>query len=218
MLNYIYYIAPFAVWMVMMTILPATAGAYALRGFATAALLIASGYAAGKKFFPRVRFSSLLVGLIGGVAVCVIWILPESSSFYKTWLCWPPGSMPPPTLEPSPYDPAVCGWWLTVIKLIASAFIIAPVEEIFFRSFLYRRLQSRDFESVSLSKFDASSFAWMVCLFAAEHDRYLVAAIAGAVYGLLAIRFSLSAAVIAHVVTNLLLALYVIYTGNWGFW
>ena len=35
----------------MMTILPATAGAYALRGFATAALLIASGYAAGKKEF-----------------------------------------------------------------------------------------------------------------------------------------------------------------------
>lgn len=213
-----YYIAPFATWMAMMMILPATAGAYALRGFATAVLLIAGGYAIGVKFFPKLKVSSVVSGLIGGIAVCVIWILPETSEFYRTWLCWPPGFMPPPATEPSPYDPAVCGWWLTSAKLIASAFIIAPVEEIFFRSFLYRRLQSRDFESVPLSRFDASAFAWMVCLFAAEHDRYLVAAIAGAVYGLLTIKFSLSSAIIAHITTNLLLALYVIYTGNWGFW
>jgi CAAX prenyl protease-like protein len=102
--------------------------------------------------------------------------------------------------------------------LIASSFIIAPVEEIFFRSFLYRWLQKKDFESVPLSKFNLTAFVWMVTLFAIEHDRFFVAAIAGAVYGLLAIRFSLSSAIIGHVTTNLLLALYVIHEQMWSFW
>ena len=43
-------------------------------------------------------------------------------------------------------------------------------------------------------------------------------AMAGAFYGLVAIRQGVGAAVVAHVVTNLLLGLYVIHTGQWGFW
>jgi CAAX prenyl protease-like protein len=58
----------------------------------------------------------------------------------------------------------------------------------------------------------------MVALFAVEHDRPLVAAIAGAVYGLIALRQSVAAAIIAHAVTNLLLGLWVIYRGDWAFW
>ena len=114
--------------------------------------------------------------------------------------------------------PAVCGWTLTIVKLIGSAFVIAPVEEVFFRSFLYRRLQARDFRAVPLSRFDLSSFLWMVFLFTLEHDRPVVAALAGAAYGLLAIRFGLGSAIVAHVVTNLALGLHVICRGEWWFW
>ena len=41
---------------------------------------------------------------------------------------------------------------------------------------------------------------------------------AGAVYGLLAIRKGLASAIIAHVVTNLTLAIYVIRLSAWSFW
>ena len=92
------------------------------------------------------------------------------------------------------------------------------MEEVFFRSFLYRRLQARDFRAVPLARFDLSSFLWMVFLFTLEHDRPVVAALAGAAYGLLAIRFGLGAAIVAHVVTNLALGLHVIYWGEWWFW
>ena len=125
---------------------------------------------------------------------------------------------PPPSTAPSPYEPAVCGWALTIAKLIGSAFVIAPVEEVFFRSFLYRWLQKRDFLSVPLSRFNLSAFLWMVFLFTLEHDRPLAAAAAGALYGLAAIRFGLASAIVAHVATNLLLALYVIHQGAWAFW
>ena len=53
---------------------------------------------------------------------------------------------------------------------------------------------------------------------AAAPDRPVVAALAGAAYGLLAIRFGLGSAIVAHVVTNLLLALHVIFSNSWSFW
>ena len=157
-------------------------------------------------------------GLLVGLLVAVLWIVPELFPFYRTWFCWPLGSLPAATTAPSPYDPAVCGWTLTVAKLVGSAFVIAPVEEVFFRSFLYRWLQKRDFLSVPLSRFNLSAFLWMVFLFTLEHDRPLAAAVAGAAYGLAAVRFGLSSAVVAHVTTNLLLAIYVIHQGAWAFW
>ena len=143
---------------------------------------------------------------------------PEISPFYRTWFCWPIGSLPAASTDPSPYDPAVCGWTLTVAKLVGSAFVIAPVEEVFFRSFLYRWLQKRDFLSIPLARFNLSAFLWMVFLFTLEHDRPLAAALAGAVYGFAAIRWGLTSAIIAHVTTNLLLALHVIFSGAWAFW
>ena len=160
----------------------------------------------------------LLLGLLVGILVTVLWIVPEISTLYRTWFCWPIGSLPAASHHPSPYDPAVCGWALTITKLIGSAFVIAPVEEVFFRSFLYRWLQKRDFRAVPLSRFNLSAFLWMVFLFTLEHDRPLAAALAGALYGFAAIRWGLASAIAAHVTTNLLLALHVIFSNSWAFW
>ena len=228
------YAAPFATWIALQTALPATAGAYAVRTVATALVgIYCWHFAAGGSrscatatgetpVVPVVgrarRARCLLLGLLIGVLVTVLWIAPECSTFYSTWFCWPIGSLPPASPDPSPYDPAVCGWALTIVKLIGSAFVIAPVEEVFFRSFLYRWLQKRDFLSIPLSRFNLSAFLWMVFLFTLEHDRPLAAAMAGALYGLAAIRFGLASAIVAHVTTNLLLALYVINRGAWAFW
>ena len=216
-------------------VLPVTAWAYAVRAAATALVgvwclwkgrsdkSVASPNGPRQARPPRLGEAALsplrfFTGLIAGVLVTVLWIVPEISPFYRTWFCWPIGSLPAASTDPSPYDPAVCGWTLTIAKLVGSAFVIAPVEEVFFRSFLYRWLQKRDFLSIPLSRFDLSAFLWMVFLFTLEHDRPLAAALAGAVYGLVAIRFGLASAIIAHVTTNLLLALHVIFSGAWAFW
>ena len=209
------YAAPFVAWIALQMALPATAVGYAVRTGVTAtiglACLLVLKAPCG---FP---WRGVIVGLIGGLVVNVLWIAPEYSTWYRTWMELPIGELPP-AAGPSPYEPSVCGWPLTIIKLIGSAFVIAPVEEVFFRSFLYRRLQARDFRAVPLSRFDLSSFLWMVFLFTLEHDRPVVAALAGAAYGLLAIRFGLGSAIVAHVVTNLMLGLHVIYRGEWWFW
>ena len=235
--NIFLYAAPFATWIVLQTFLPATAWAYAARTALTALVgaccwrfatgetpvVPVAGHArrSGETPLPPGEGHAcrdLAAGLLVGVVVTVLWIVPEMSSFYRTWFCWPLGSLPPAPDEPSPYDPAVCGWSLTIVKLVGSAFVIAPVEEVFFRSFLYRWLQKRDFRAVSLSRFDLSAFLWTIFLFMLEHDRPLAAALAGALYGFAAIRFRLAGAILAHVTTNLLLALHVIFSSSWSFW
>ena len=232
------YAAPFATWIALQTALPAAAWAYAVRSAATALVGIFCLWRGGSRSCATATESDkiaaspnsehlgeaalsplrLLGGLLVGILVTVLWIVPEISPFYRTWFCWPLGSLPAASTAPSPYDPAVCGWTLTIAKLVGSAFVIAPVEEVFFRSFLYRWLQKRDFRAVPLSRFDLSAFLWMVFLFTLEHDRPLAAALAGAAYGFAAIRFGLASAIVAHVTTNLLLALHVIFSGAWAFW
>ena len=232
------YAAPFATWIALQTALPAAAWAYAVRSAATALVGLWCLLAGGPRSCATVTESGkrvaspnsehlgeaalsplhLLAGLLVGVIVTVLWIVPEISTFYRIWCCWPIGSLPAASHHPSPYDPAVCGWALTITKLIGSAFVIAPVEEVFFRSFLYRWLQKRDFRAVPLSRFNLSAFLWMVFLFTLEHDRPFAAALAGALYGLAAIRWGLASAIAAHVTTNLLLALHVIFSNSWAFW
>lgn len=211
----ILYSLPFAVWMGLMFVLPPTAESYAIRSAAT---LIAGivcwiiarrdmSATASNPFRPGKAIASTAVGLLAGLAVFALWIWAPA---------WPYAE--PVAPESLPYAPQTCGWFLTIAKLIGSAFIIAPAEELFFRSFLYRRLIARDFTAIPLSRFDLSAFVWVVFLFTLEHDRPLAAATTGVIYGLLAIRFGISSAIIAHVTTNLVLGLHVIYNNAWQFW
>lgn len=207
---------PFAVWMGLMFMLPTTAESYAIRSAATLATGIVCWIIHRKDRSTTTQevgtcagnvCASAISGILVGLAIFALWI----------WMpAWPYSE--PVAPESLPYAPQTCGWPLTMAKLIGSAFIIAPAEELFFRSFLYRRLIARDFASIPLSKFDLSAFLWVVFLFTLEHDRPIAAAITGAAYGLLAIRFGISSAIIAHVTTNLVLALHVIFNNAWQFW
>ena len=210
------YILPFAAWMELMLTLPATALCYAVRSAATLAVggacLALAARQSGQERQGGRRFGwpfalRLAVGVAVGAAVCGAWIaLPA----------WPFAE--PVAPDPSPYAPSVCGWPLTIAKLVGSAFVIAPVEEVFFRSFLYRWLIRRDFRAVPLDRIDISAFLWTVLLFTLEHDRPVAAALTGILYGLLYLRCGIGSAIAAHITTNLLLGLHVIFHNAWQFW
>ena len=207
---------PYVAWMALMALLPAGAKTYALRSAATLsvlAVLLAAELRRRKKF-PVLTARGAAVGILAGLAVFALWVLPENFEFYRKFLIigGTAGG------GDAPFDPAKCGWPLTLARLAGSAFVIAPAEELFFRHFLYRRLQNKDWTAVDRRKFDMQAFLWCTALFALEHDRIAAGAAAGAVYALVYIRKGVFSAVLAHTVTNFILGVYVIKTAKWAFW
>lgn len=217
-------IAPYLTWMLLMTALPASAWAYAVRtaatclAFAVSACLWAKTSPSSKPSRLRgLSLAGIAMGLFVGVAVWALWVFPEKSDFYCRWFILGDVSANADGSR-SPYDPAVCGWALTIVRLCGSAFVIAAAEELFFRGFLYRWIARRDWLDAEATRFDWQAFLWTTGLFALEHNRWLAGVMAGAAYALLAIRCGLLPAIVAHSVTNLILGLQVVLTGNWAFW
>ena len=204
-------IAPFAVWMALLMALPAKAEMYAVRTVAVALLMLGLALAFRPWREAIRRFRPSVWGLAVGFLVLVIWIFPEQFEIYRRFCI----IGDPSTVEVDHGSDLLIG-----LQLFGSAFVIAPAEEVFYRYFLYRWLdrQAGHWTESSGSRFDPSAFLWTVGLFAVGHNRIVVGAIAGALYGLLAIRKGLGASILAHVTTNLALGLYVLKTGSWQFW
>lgn len=179
------------------------------------------------RYYRRPQWRDIPWGIAGGLAVLLAWVGPELGwagdgpfiqELYLRFGIMPLGRVPA-SAETSIYDPQIAGWWLALVRLGGSAFIIAAIEEFFWRGFLYRWLIERDFLGISLGEWDIEAFLIMVVLFGLEHNRWLAGVVAGAVYGALMIRTrSIWSACIAHVVTNLLLGIYVLSAGAYGFW
>jgi len=188
-------IAPYALWMLLMTALPSTSAMYAVRTLAVAVLLLIAGWRWRRELMAGLRpdVRGLAWGVLVGLAVFVIWVWPERFEWYRRWFILGEGGTA--EVDQSPV-------WLLAFRLVGSAFVISVAEELFFRKWLIR----------------FAGFGWMVVLFALEHDRWLVGAIAGVAYGWLYLRRGLFGAVVAHAVTNLVLGLWVLYRGAWQFW
>lgn len=210
---------------------------YALKSVACALLLL--HYKPWRIYAPF-DWRELPLALGVGLLVTLVWVWPESAAasrlcpalqeFYHRWLILMPGSLPDyfnpdfhPELPPGhlsrAYAPAEAGWPLTLMRLGGSALVIAPLEEFFFRGFLYRWLRRSRFWELPLKVFDRQAFWTVALLFALEHDRWFAALIAGLLYGYLAVRRgNIWSAAIAHAITNFTLGLYLLYFGRYGFW
>ena len=190
-------IVPYAVWMAMMMLLPPTSECYAARTLVTAILMLPCLFYLerhhGVIYRNRTLFPELFWGFLVGIVVLVAWVWPEQFEWYRKWCIYGDGG----TDAVGESDMV-----LKLVRLVGSAFVISVAEELFFRRFLMR----------------FAGFWWMVLLFAVEHDRWLVGAFAGLLYGWLALRKGLLSAIVAHVVTNLALGLYVLETKSWQFW
>jgi CAAX prenyl protease-like protein len=159
--------------------------------------------------------------------VFALWILPESwpaeqypalSGLYRRFAVRSSGH-PPSAVFLSPYAPECCGWLLALIRLGGSAFVIAVIEEFFWRGFLYRWLLSKDIMNADLSRIHWAAFVIVALIFGLEHDRWLAGLLAGLIYGAMYVRTrDIWATAAAHAVTNLLLGMYVLAAGAYSFW
>lgn len=108
---------------------------------------------------------------------------------------------------------------MTATRVAGAVLVVPLMEELFWRSFLARYLVDPDFESVPIGRFTWSSFLITTVLFGLEHHLFVAGMIAGAIYNLVLYKTrSLAHCVLAHAVTNLALACYVLQTGSWHYW
>ena len=97
--------------------------------------------------------------------------------------------------------------------------VVPLAEELAFRGYLLRRLIAAEFESVSPGQFSPWALLVSSLAFGAIHAGWLGSTIAGVMFGVAQVRGrSVGHAVLAHVVSNVAVAAYVLGFGQWWLW
>jgi CAAX prenyl protease-like protein len=144
-----------------------------------------------------------------GIAVFVIWMIGARWAMV-------PASMPDALAAMSA---AHRDAWLA--SRIATSLLIVPLaEEMAYRGYLMRRLTNSDFESVPFQSIGWLPLTAAALLFGLAHSAlWLPGIAAGLAYGVLVIRTGrMGDAVMAHAVTNGLVAIAAIHYGQWNLW
>jgi uncharacterized protein len=105
------------------------------------------------------------------------------------------------------------------IRTIGSSLVVPPLEEVFYRSFIYRFLIKSDFCEIPLGRFDWRAFLIAGVIFGIGHYEWLPGILCAFAYQWLVIRKDrLGDAVTAHAITNFLLAIWVVTHRAYYFW
>lgn len=185
---------------------------YALKVGAVLALLVA-----WRRCYTELAWTGLgarwaSIAIAAGLAVFVLWIGLDAD-----WM----------RIGASPgFDPrdqaGAIHWGLVAVRLAGAALVVPVMEELFWRSFLQRWLApsaQSGFLAVRPAAAGARALLITSVVFGFEHDLWLAGIAAGLAYGLLYMRSgNLWTAIAAHAVTNGVLGVWIVASGNWHYW
>jgi exosortase E/protease (VPEID-CTERM system) len=203
--------------------------AYLLPLLATiAAAMIASAFSSG---FDALYPVKILTGSI--VLACFFPVyrsIPRSWSWlaamwgtvvFAIWLCLEPLTGGDGTSLANAFHQLPAVWaivWLG-FRVVGSTVIVPIVEELAFRGYLMRRITSADFETISYQQVSWFAMLLSSVLFGLLHGQWLAGTTAGIFYAMATRRRNLLCdAIVAHGVTNGLIAIYVLSAGAWRLW
>ena len=172
---------------------------------------------------PELRWSFTVEAAAAGLVVVVIWVGLDPLA---ARLGWTEGYPKLFAAGAAPWNPhaqfgadTALAWFFIAVRVAGSALVVPPLEEVFFRSWLYRYIANPDFESIPLGKFLWLPFVATAVVFGLEHREWLAGILAGIIYGgLVCWKKRLGDAVVAHGVTNLALGVWVVARGEWHYW
>lgn len=181
---------------------------YAVKVLVVAAVLLCYRRRYTELAWREWRAVGWWTALATGLAVWVLWI-----NLNADWMQI--GSS-------SGFDPRNAGrldWLLIAVRVAGAALVVPVMEELFWRSYLMRWLESADFLNIDPALVKTRGFVVTMVLFGFEHSLWLAGIVAGAAYGLLYMRSrNLCSVIVAHGVTNGVLGLWVVATGSWAYW
>lgn len=176
---------------------------------------------------PEMKWAVSWEAVAVGVGVFVLWVgldpfYPKQDELmFKLGLGKDPSAKPPVIWNPFLEFGAghLAAWGFVVVRTAGSTLLVPMLEEVFYRSFLYRYLISPEFERVPLNRVHGVSLALSSVVFAFTHHQWLAGILCGLAYqGLVLRKNRLGDAMTAHAITNLLLAVWVVGRGDWKFW
>ena len=156
----------------------------------------------------RLGPTSAGLAVIVGALVFVLWI-----GLGASWLV---------IGTPIGFDPRSAGHidsLMVAVRIAGAALVVPVMEELFWRSFLLRWLDSASFLALDPAKVRPQSVAIAALLFGIEHHQWLAGIVAGVAYSVLYMRHkSLWSPILAHAVTNAVLGGWIVHTANWSYW
>jgi CAAX prenyl protease-like protein len=152
-----------------------------------------------------------LYAAVSGLIVFVVWIFP-----YPAWLVAGVDAVGVNPMQGLSDIESML--WLST-RIMGAAMVVPIMEELFWRSYIMRRYDSQNFLSVNPETLSGFAYVGSACLFALEHNLWLAGLFAGLVYGELYKTYkNLWIPIFAHAVTNGVLGIWVVFTGNWQYW
>jgi uncharacterized protein len=105
------------------------------------------------------------------------------------------------------------------VRIIGASLVVPPLEEVFYRSFIYRFLIKSDFLDIPLSHFELRAFLIAGVIFGIGHFEWLPGILCAFAYQWLVIRKGrLGDAMTAHAITNFMLALWILTHHDYYYW
>jgi CAAX prenyl protease-like protein len=170
-----------------------------------------------RSLVPEMRWVVSPEAVLAGVLVCVIWV--GLDDFYPKF-----GLLLKTTGGPwNPFkqfaDNPGLAWFFWGVRTFGSALVVPPIEEAFYRSFLYRYLVRTDFTEMPLNQRHWLSFVVTSGLFGLVHYQWLAGILCGMAFQALVLRKNrLGDAMTAHAITNFLLGIWIVWKDDWKFW
>ena len=190
-----------------------------------------------RPFIGEMRWAISWQAVAAGVGVFAFWVgldghYPSLDQLAQSYLCpllkaiglgnWcPPSTDGAPLWNPNAQfgDGSALAWMFIVIRIVGSSMVVPPLEEVFYRSFLYRYIIKPDFQAVAQGTFRVGAFVMTSALFGFTHYQWAAGILCGFVYqGVVCWKGRLGDAMTAHAITNLLLGIWVVWEGAWQFW
>jgi uncharacterized protein len=209
-------IAPFAAFMAFLASQPLLERSIdarwivVLRGLAAAAVLAAFWRTYSELRDPKpVPAREWLLAVAVGLAVFGAWI-----AFDSGWAAFESAAGFVPQRADGSLDAP-----LAALRLFGLVLVVPVMEELFWRSFLLRWIDRRDFLAADPKRSSPMAIALSCALFATEHSLWFAGLLAGAAYTWVYMRAgNLRLPIVSHATTNGTLGLWILATGNWRLW
>jgi CAAX prenyl protease-like protein len=212
------YVLPMAVFLVFTQAGDWWPASYPI-GYIAKTLIVAILLAVLWPNFTKIRWDFWWLGALLGTVGVVQWVGMETLLLHY----WPNY----PRMHAEVFDPMyqihspATRFGFIAIRLAGALLVVPVMEELFWRDFLWRTLLApKDFKLAEVGEWDWKVWIIVAAAFSCVHMQCWITALTWGLMigGLLVVTRSLGACIIMHGVTNLLLGLYVLKTGQWSFW